>query len=259
MARRHVLLGGAVVMAVAASLIAWSPWASRSGEGGNGFAVAAARARTLAAHASPAAVVPAGPVSGWIATLKSPVGYSASPGGPVIATLPALDPFGAPNTLAVIGRPDPSGWAQVELPIRPNGSTGWVSTAGVTLTWTSYEVQVSLAARTVTVLQAGQPVLTLPAAIGAPRTPTPPGRTYLWELIRPDNPRGAYGPYILGLAMFSDTYSVFNGGDAQIGIHGNDDLSSVGRPVSHGCIRLANDAITNLAGMLPLGTPVTIS
>jgi lipoprotein-anchoring transpeptidase ErfK/SrfK len=75
----------------------------------------------------------------------------------------------------------------------------------------------------------------------------------------PGYSQGAYGPFIFGLGWFSDSYAVFNGGDAQIGIHGQDEPWSLGWPVSHGCVRLSNDVITRLAGLLPLGTPVTIS
>ena len=47
-------------------------------------------------------------------------------------------------------------------------------------------------------------------------------------------------------------------GDAEIGIHGNDDASVLGTSVSHGCIRMDNAAITMLSKQLPLGTPVDI-
>ena len=197
-----------------------------------------------------------------IATLSIPTPYTSQPGGPPVGTLPANNPFGAPNVLEIVGQASPSGWAQVELPIRPNGSTGYVQTgsgSGVSLTETTYSVKVSLASNTLTVMDGNRVAMIVPAATGAPRTPTPPDHTYLWELIRPDNQRGAYGPYIFGLAEFSDAYSVFNGGDAQIGIHGQDEAWSVGHPVSHGCIRLDNGVIAQLAGLLPLGTPVAIS
>jgi lipoprotein-anchoring transpeptidase ErfK/SrfK len=177
----------------------------------------------------------------------------------VAGTLPATNPFGAAQVLAVLGSPTPTGWLHVELPVRPNGSLGWIRTAAVSLSETSYHLFISVPARTVTVTYRGRPVLTVPAAVGKPSTPTPPGQTYLWELIRPDDPAGAYGPFIFGLGWFSDSYAVFNGGDAQIGIHGQDEPSSLGQPVSHGCVRLSNDVITRLAGLLPLGTPVTIT
>jgi lipoprotein-anchoring transpeptidase ErfK/SrfK len=270
-----VAAGTAVVVAVVAAVVLGAFSSSRPVEGGRGRAVMAVsaqmpiapstiapstpspartRAQGQAALASPAQVPPAT----LIATLKASTTYSGRPGGPVIGTLPAVNPFGSAEVLAVVGSPDAAGWVQVELPIRPNGSRGWIRTAGVVFSQTSYQVVVNVQADAVTVTDAGHLVLTTPAAVGKPSTPTPVGHTYLWELIRPDNPDGAYGPYIFGLALFSDTYAVFNGGDAQIGIHGQDEPSSVGHPESHGCVRLGNDVISRLAGMLPLGTPVTI-
>ncbi|HET7522577.1 MAG TPA: L,D-transpeptidase [Acidimicrobiales bacterium] len=230
-----------------------------------GFGHAAAAVRTAPAHhegagpAAAAASLASAPAPTLIATLSAQTPYSASPGGPPVGKLPATNPFGTPTVLAVVGQPDEAGWAQVELPIRPNGSLGWISLGGpVSLTQTAFRVVVNREADTVTVFNGATQVMQVPAAVGKPSTPTPAGNTYLWELIRPDNPHGAYGPYIFGLAMFSDAYSVFNGGDAQIGIHGQDEPWSVGHPVSHGCVRLDNSVITQLAGMLPLGTPVTI-
>ena len=221
--------------------------------------VAAPAAPAPAVRAAPAA--DPGPPAFLIATLSGPVQYRATPGGTAAGTLPAQNPFGAPQVLGVIGtQGDGAGeWLHVQLPIRPNGSTGWIPASAASLTKTYYQVSVDLAARSLTVTDAGRTVLTTAVAVGTPATPTPPDHTYLWELIKPTDPHGAYGPYIFGLAEYSDAYSVFNGGDAQIGIHGQDEPWSIGQAASHGCVRLPNDVITQLAGMLPLGTPVTIS
>lgn len=258
----------AALVALAAGIGSWILLTPHpSGEGGFGREAAAVPSFSGAGSPAPApqpvqqAAAPSVTPT-LIATLSAQTPYSSQAGGPPAGTLPAQNPFGAPTVLAIIGQPDPSGWAQVELPIRPNGSLGYIQTgdgSGVSLTETTYSVKVSLASDTLTVMNGNDVVMTVPAAVGAPKTPTPPDHTYLWELIRPDNPNGAYGPYIFGLAEFSDAYSVFNGGDAQIGIHGQDEPSSVGHPVSHGCIRLDNGVIAQLAGTLPLGTPVTIS
>ena len=232
-------------------------------ESGQGYPAAAAAATPVAGDLpSPA---PKGfrsaplPPPTWIATLSAATPYSATPGGPTAGSVAAQNPFGATSVLAVVGDPSATGWLRVELPIRPNGSTGWIRSKGVALTQTSYRVLVNRETLRLTVMNAGRVVATTPVAVGKASTPTPAGNTFLWELIRPDNPYGAYGPYIFGLAWYSDAYSVFNGGDAQIGIHGQDEPWSIGHAVSHGCIRLPNDMITKLAGMLPLGTPVTIS
>jgi lipoprotein-anchoring transpeptidase ErfK/SrfK len=270
---RWPVVAGFVAIAAAVAALAYSFITPRlPGEGGRGYAVAAvagtevastttapAQVRTAPAWSRPEVQPGSVAVPSYIATLGAPTPYSARAGGATIGNLAATNPFGTPEVLAVLGEPGSSGWLHVELPVRPNGSTGWIRSSGVSITETFYRVEVSLTARTVTVFDAGRTVLTTRAAVGAPNTPTPPGDTYLWELVRPDDPDGAYGPYIFGLGWFSDAYSVFNGGDAQIGIHGNDEPWSIGYAESHGCVRVPNGVITDLAGLLPLGTPVTIS
>jgi lipoprotein-anchoring transpeptidase ErfK/SrfK len=196
--------------------------------------------------------------SGWIATLRRPTAYAARAGGRVVGHVAARNPFGQVTALAIVGDPLSSGWAQVELPIRPNGSTGWVRWRDVILSRTGYWVKVDLASHLVTVGNGRHVVLRSTATTGEAATPTPAGRTYVWESVRPDDQTGPYGPYVLGLAMFSDAYATFNGGDAQIGIHGTDEPSVLGESASHGCVRVANAVITRLIRLLPLGTPVTI-
>lgn len=232
-------------------------------EGGDGISVMAAKSIPIpVADPVPVTVapVPTGPPPTYIATISAVTTYSAAPGAPSAGSLAAANPFGQPDVFAVIGDPSATpGWLHIELPVRPNGSTGWISSTGVGITQTTYKVAVSVAARSLTVTEAGKVVLTTSVAVGAPDTPTPVGNTYLWELIRPDDPNGAYGPYIFGLAWFSDAYAIFNGGDAQIGVHGQDEPWSIGEAASHGCVRLPNNVITELADTLPLGTPVSIS
>jgi lipoprotein-anchoring transpeptidase ErfK/SrfK len=204
---------------------------------------------------------PAAPAASLIATISAAAPYSAVPGGAPVGTIPADNPFGVPNVLGVVGQEGegPTGWLHVQLPIRPNGSTGWIPAAAASLTETFYVVTVDRSTRSMTVTDGGKVVLTTAVSVGKPSTPTPPDHTYIWELIRPDDPTGVYGPYIFGLAEYSDAYALFNGGDAQIGIHGQDEPGSIGAAASNGCVRTPNDVITRLAGILPLGTPVTIS
>lgn len=152
----------------------------------------------------------------------------------------------------------PDGWLQVLLPIRPNGSTGWIRATDVTLTPTRYRVTVELGAHRLRVTDGPQIILEDVVAIGAPDTPTPTGRYYIRALLQAPNPNTVYGPYAYGLSGHSDTLQTFNGGDAEVGIHGNNDPSVLGHNVTHGCIRMSNAAITTLTKILPLGTPVTV-
>ena len=148
---------------------------------------------------------------------------------------------------------------RVLLPVRPNGSQGWVRASDVTLFQHDYRITVSTGRHELRVYRAGKVVMRVPVGLGTSTTPTPGGVFYVKELIRPNDPKGAYGPYAYGLSGYSDVLDEFLGGDGVIGIHGTDDPASVGRSVSHGCIRLRNEAITRLAGMLPLGVPVQIT
>jgi lipoprotein-anchoring transpeptidase ErfK/SrfK len=151
------------------------------------------------------------------------------------------------------------GWVEVLLPVRPNGSTGWVHASDVTLTPNPFHIVVSLSAHTITVTNARSVIYTGPVAVGAPETPTPTGNYYLYVLLQAPDPTGPYGPYAYGLSSHSDALATFAGSDAEIGLHGNDDASVLGQDVSHGCVRMDNDAITALSKQLPLGTPVDIN
>jgi lipoprotein-anchoring transpeptidase ErfK/SrfK len=171
---------------------------------------------------------------------------------------PGNSATGVPQTFLVKSQ-RPDGWVEVLLPVRPNGSIGWVQAADVTLAANPYRIAVALGAHTITVTKAHDVVYTGPVAVGAPDTPTPTGTYYLYVLLQAPDPGGPYGPYAYGLSSHSDALETFAGGDAEIGIHGNDDASALGQSVSHGCIRMDNTAITTLAAQLPLGTPVDVT
>jgi lipoprotein-anchoring transpeptidase ErfK/SrfK len=153
-------------------------------------------------------------------------------------------------------RPD---WVRVLLPTRPNGSTGWLHAADVQTSLDPYHIQVDIAAHQITVFNGTQVVYQGPVAVGAPATPTPPGLYYTRVLLQTPDPTSVYGPFAYGLSAHSDALTTFEGGDAEIGIHGNNDASALGKSVSHGCVRMDNSAITMLTKILPLGTPVQIN
>jgi lipoprotein-anchoring transpeptidase ErfK/SrfK len=149
-------------------------------------------------------------------------------------------------------------WLKVLLPIRPNGSTGFVRAADVTVAENPYSIDIKLSEHRLIVTKGDEVVADEPIGVGTASTPTPGGKYYLKELLQPPDPNGAYGPYAYGLSGFSNVLDEFNGGDGVIGIHGTNEPELIGTDVSHGCIRMSNEAITELAGLLPLGTPVHI-
>ena len=151
------------------------------------------------------------------------------------------------------------GWEKVYLPVRPNGSTGWVRHRQVTLALNPYRIRVSLGDRTITVWKGAKVIHRARAGVGRSSVPTPVGTYFLTELMAQPNPYGAYGPYAFGLSAFSNVIYSFGGGPGQIGLHGTNSPSLLGTYVSHGCIRISNAGITKLARILPLGTPVRIT
>jgi len=174
----------------------------------------------------------------------------------VVATLSNPIPVGAPLVLLVAEQRE--GWLHVRLPVRPNGTTGWVRESEVDLVQVPYKVVVNLAAYQLQLFENDELVLETAVGLGRDGEPTPPGTYFVTELLQPPDPNGPYGPYAYGLSGFSDVHFEFGGGPGQIGLHGTNDPSSIGRPASAGCIRLPNDAINRLVEILPLGTPVEI-
>ncbi|MDZ4826717.1 MAG: L,D-transpeptidase [Actinomycetota bacterium] len=174
--------------------------------------------------------------------------------------LPARTEFGSRRVLRVVGRyGTDDGWLEVLLPVRPNGSRGFVRAADVTLESTNLTVDIDLATKVLRVSDGDNGVLVeTPIAIGSAENPTPTGDFYLTDILITGDEDSAYGPYALGLSAHSETLSEFGGGDGQIGIHGTNQPSSIGRAVSHGCVRVSNDIVTALANTVPLGTPVVI-
>jgi lipoprotein-anchoring transpeptidase ErfK/SrfK len=165
-------------------------------------------------------------------------------------------PVGVPLVFLVKSRG--IGWEHVFLPIRPDGSTGWVRDRNVSLAWDRYSLVAHLKTHTLVLRRNGRVAARFPVAVGRSVLPTPTGRYYIVELLKQPNPNGAYGPYAFGTSAFSKVLYHFGGGPGQIGIHGTNEHGSIGHSVSHGCIRLRNRDIVRLAHLLPLGTPVTI-
>jgi lipoprotein-anchoring transpeptidase ErfK/SrfK len=173
-----------------------------------------------------------------------------------MTTLDNPNENGAP--LVFLVEEDRGEWLKVLLPIRPNGSTGFVRASDVTVSENPYRIDIELVEHRLTVRKGDEVIVDEPIGVGTASTPTPGGKYYLKELLQPPDPEGAYGPYAYGLSGFSNVLEEFNGGDGVIGIHGTNEPEAIGTDVSHGCIRVSNEAITEMAGILPLGTPVHI-
>jgi lipoprotein-anchoring transpeptidase ErfK/SrfK len=181
-----------------------------------------------------------------------------APGKRPIAVLPATELDGPTWVPVVQSSP---GWDRVLLPSRPNRATGWIFTDGTAgsqleIRHSAYLIRIEIAARKLSVDEDGGSRGTWTVAVGAPGTPTPPGRTFLLALLAPPQP--TYSPLILPLGVHSSVFSAFGGGPGTVGVHGWPDPSVFGHAVSNGCVRVPAAALHMLSG-IPLGTLVLIT
>jgi L,D-transpeptidase ErfK/SrfK len=134
------------------------------------------------------------------------------------------------------------------------GTAGSGSTTGASAPATAdMRIEVDVAARQLKVFRGGQQVATHAVAVGSERWPTEKGewtiKQVVWnpDWVPPDEswaeerePRESGDPKNpLGRAQL-----VY---DAPRSIHGTNQPTSIGKPVSHGSIRLPNDVIVQLA------------
>ena len=182
------------------------------------------------------------------------------------ASIGSVAPRDASWLLVLRAKRDSRGdcWLRVRLPSRPNTAAAWVGFDRVVLRPTAWRLVISRRARTLSVFRAGERVRRFRVVIGAPVTPTP-GGFFSIVGVWPWNPADFLGTYILPITAHSPVLQEFGGGDGRVGIHGRGGsslLDPLGDARSHGCIRLANGAISWIvrrigAGRLP-GIPVRV-
>lgn len=154
-------------------------------------------------------------------------------------------------------------WLRVRLPGRTLGGrppprSGWISAANTLISTTAWHIVVDLGARRVRVYRNGRRVRNYSAIVGKPSTPSPTGEYFVEESVKvPADQPG--GPFALATSDRSNVLQEFDGGPGQIALHGLDGLGGqLGTAASHGCIRLADSAISWLAERINPGVPITI-
>jgi lipoprotein-anchoring transpeptidase ErfK/SrfK len=184
-----------------------------------------------------------------------------TPDGRVLARFGRLNQNQVPTVFAVVSQRDTRrcapAWYRVQLPMRPNGITGWIKASAVRVLPVDTKILIHVQAMRLELLRRGRVVFRTPISTGEPATPTPIGRFYVKERLVPADPNGPYGPAALGTSAYSPVLKNWAQG-GPVGIHGTDDPSAIGRPASHGCIRLPNAAMRRLFALTPAGTPVII-
>jgi hypothetical protein len=166
--------------------------------------------------------------------------------------------FGQELWLPVVGRAsaDDEAWFRVLVPERPNGRDAWVRAGDVEVRTVDDRVVVDLSTHTLVHHRGDRVVRRVEVAIGAPGTPTVPGRFFVWARVGYQDTAGPYGNYALGLSGFSEVLTEWPGG-GRMAIHGTADPADIGWNVSHGCVRVFNPQMARLIDV-PMGATVVI-
>jgi hypothetical protein len=199
--------------------------------------------------------------SRWAPVVRPVVARRApSDAAPPAGGLRTGTPEGTTNiVVALEHREDARGrlWVHVRLPVLPNNTTGWVprDALGGYVDGHAHLV-IDLRRLEATLLDHGRPVFRASVGVGRPAWPTPRGRFYVRNKLSGFGDP-FYGPVAFGTSARSAVLTDWPAGGF-VGIHGTNRPDLVPGRVSHGCIRLRNDDILELARRMPVGTPVTI-
>jgi lipoprotein-anchoring transpeptidase ErfK/SrfK len=146
-------------------------------------------------------------------------------------------------------------WYRISIPMRPNGTYGWIPAATVSLSPTKSQIVIDRSARTIDVYRRGKHVWHAIVAVGAPGRETPLGHFYVAARFVP-----YHDPFLGVFAEETSAYSKLTEwpGGGVVGIHGTSLPQLLGQAVSHGCVRVSNTTARALKRLAPLGTPIWI-
>jgi lipoprotein-anchoring transpeptidase ErfK/SrfK len=180
-------------------------------------------------------------------------------GSDPIATLDQQTEEGTTNVVLVVAQAttNEGAWVHIQLPVLPNGRTGWVRRSALGgYRFVHTRLVVDRTKLTVTLFKNGQPIFHAPVGVGTPAAPTPAGEFYVrLKLAGFNDP--FYGPVAYGTNARSTVLTDWPGG-GYIGIHGTNMPELVPGRVSHGCIRMRNEDILKLSALMPVGTPLIV-
>jgi lipoprotein-anchoring transpeptidase ErfK/SrfK len=148
-------------------------------------------------------------------------------------------------------------WLHIRVPKRPNGATGWVPESALSQLYVvRTQLVIDRSALRATLFKSGKSIWSAPVGVGKSSTPTPAGDFWIRERLKGLGNNTAYGPWAFGTSAYSNLSDWPGGG--VVGIHGTNEPGQIPGHPSHGCVRVRNAKITQLARLMPIGTPVHV-
>jgi lipoprotein-anchoring transpeptidase ErfK/SrfK len=198
------------------------------------------------------------PAAGGLLVNSVPVRKTPDPRAPVIRVMHQFRSDFRPQEMFAVRKAvgsDGNVWYRVSIPMRPNGTYGWIPADTVSLRPTHSQIVVSLRSRTIDLYRFGKHKWHGIVAIGAPGRETPVGHYFVAARFVP-----YHDPFLGVFAVETSAYSKLTEwpGGGVVGIHGTDEPQLLGKAVSHGCVRVANVTARHLRTLAPLGTPIWI-
>jgi len=182
--------------------------------------------------------------------VRRPVQLYSRPGGRRKLKLPATTEWGSPRILSVVRRR--GNWLAVLAPELKNGEMGWMDIAGVSrLDCVRWSLHVDLSRRALYVRRDGHTLRKFTVAIGAKNHPTPKGRFAVTDKLKVADKGSPYGCCVLALTGHQNKLPPDWPGGDRLAVHATTDLSSIGKPVSLGCMRSQPANVRWLIGTLP--------
>jgi L,D-transpeptidase catalytic domain len=178
------------------------------------------------------------------------------PGGAKRLRITPHTEWGSARILGVVSQR--GDWLGVQASELKNGEIAWIRRAKTTLDCVSWSLHADLSKRTLQVRHDGRTVRKLNVAIGRKDNPTPKGRFTVTDRLQVTSTGSPYGCCVLALTGHqTDLPPYWPGGD-RLAVHATNDESSIGQPVSLGCMRAESDEARWLINHIPLGSPVFI-
>ena len=141
----------------------------------------------------------------------------------------------------------------------PNGRLAWIREDPAKLVFhvTPYVIRADLSRRRLTLRRGRRAVARVPITVGAPGSPTPPGRYSVTDGLTTSGTFGqTYGCCVLALSGHQTNLPPgWIGGD-RMAIHGT--TGAIGGASSAGCLRASDADMLSLFRRVPLGTPVLV-
>jgi hypothetical protein len=179
------------------------------------------------------------------------------PGGERRLRITPKTEWGSARVLGVVSQR--GDWLGVQASELKNGEIAWIRRERASLDCVSWSVHADLSKRTLSVRHNGRTVRKLRVAIGRKDNPTPKGRFTVTDRLKVTSEGSPYGCCVLALTGHqTDLPPYWPGGD-RLAVHATNDESSIGHPVSLGCMRAEAPQARWLINNIPLGAPVFIS